>query len=126
MFIKEEKMTKRNCNTKIIIRCSEMEKSAIVLAKSQLKARTWLELIEKLLTKKKIEPPKIIIQDDVYLLEILMELKRCGNNLNQICKICNGSKSITPSETAKIKKLAVNISTLKQKVLKTFVVEGGK
>jgi hypothetical protein len=103
-----------------------MEKSAIVLAKSQLKARTWLELIEKLLTKKKIEPPKIIIQDDVYLLEILMELKRCGNNLNQICKICNGSKSITPSETAKIKKLAVNISTLKQKVLKTFVVEGGK
>lgn len=122
----EEVMTQRSSNTKIIIRCSEEEKSALVLAKSQLKARTWLEMFQKLLHRKKIEPPKTIIQDSAYLLEILTELKRCGNNLNQITRIANSSKTITPQETAQLKKLAMQISSLKNKVLKSFVVEGDK
>lgn len=122
----EEVMTQRSSNTKIIIRCSAEEKSALILAKSQLKSRTWLEMFEKLLHRKKIEPPKTIIQDSVYLLEILTELKRCGNNLNQITRIANSSKTITPQETAQLKKLAMQISSLKSKVLKSFVVEGGK
>ncbi|MFV8423229.1 plasmid mobilization relaxosome protein MobC [Vibrio parahaemolyticus] len=120
-------MTKqRSSNTKIVIRCNEEEKSALKLAKSQLKARTWLEMFQKLLQRKKIEPPKTIIQDSAYLLEILTELKRCGNNLNQITKLANSSKTITPQETAQLKKLAVQISSLKNKVLKSFVVEGDK
>lgn len=119
-------MTQRSSNIKIVIRCSEEEKSALILAKSQLKARTWLEMFQKLLHRKKIEPPKTIIQDSAYLLEILTELKRCGNNLNQITKLANSSKTITPQETAQLKKLAVQISSLKNKVLKSFVVEGDK
>ena len=119
-------MAQRSNNTKIVIRCNEEEKSALLLAKSQLKARTWLELVEKLLRKKKIEPPKTIIQDDAYLLEILTSLKRCSNNLNQVTKIANRSKTITHSETVQLKKLAMQISSLKSKVLKSFVVEGGK
>lgn len=122
----EEVMTQRSSNIKIVIRCSEEEKSALILAKSQLKARTWLEMFQKLLHRKKIEPPKTIIQDSAYLLEILTELKRCGNNLNQITKLANSSKTITPQETAQLKKLAVQISSLKNKVLKSFVVEGDK
>ena len=119
-------MTQRSSNTKIVIRCSEEEKSALLLAKSQIKARTWLEVFHKLLHRKKIAPPKTIIQDSVYLLEILTELKRCGNNLNQVTKLANSSKTITPQETDQLKKLAVQISSLKSKVLKSFVVEGGK
>lgn len=126
MFSKEENMTQRSNNTKIVIRCSEEEKSALLMAKSQLKARTWFELVEKLLHKKKIEPPKTIIQDDAYLLEILTSLKRCANNLNQVTKIANSSKTISHSETVQLKKLAVQLSSLKNKVLKSFVVEGGK
>ncbi|WGV98316.1 plasmid mobilization relaxosome protein MobC [Vibrio sp. YMD68] len=110
-------MTQRSSNTKIVIRCSEEEKSALLLAKSHLKARTWLEMFEKLLHRKKIEQPKTIIQDSVYILEFLTELKRCGNNLNQITRIANSSKTITPQETAQLKKLAVPISSLKNKVL---------
>ncbi|HCG7780716.1 TPA: plasmid mobilization relaxosome protein MobC [Vibrio parahaemolyticus] len=119
-------MTQRSSNTKIVIRCSEEEKSALLLAKSQLKARTWLEMVQKLLHRKKIEPPKTIIQDSVYLLEILTELKRCGNNLNQVTKLANTNRTITPQETAQLKKLAMQISSLKSKVLKSFIVEGGK
>lgn len=113
-------------NTKIIIRCTDKEKAALLNTKAQLKARTWLELLDKLLHRKKIEPPKTIIQDSVYLLEILTELKRCGNNLNQVTKIANSSKTITPQETAKLKKLAMQISSLKSKVLKSFAVKGEK
>ncbi|HAS6228481.1 TPA: plasmid mobilization relaxosome protein MobC [Vibrio vulnificus] len=119
-------MTQRSSNIKIVIRCSEEEKSALILAKSQLKARTWLEMFHKLLHRKKIAPPKTIIQDSVYLIEILTELKRCGNNLNQVTKLANSSKTITPQETAQLKKLAMQISSLKSKVLKSFIVEGGK
>jgi hypothetical protein len=122
----EEVMTQRSSNIKIVIRCSEEEKSALILAKSQLKARTWLEMFHKLLHRKKIAPPKTIIQDSVYLIEILTELKRCGNNLNQVTKLANSSKTITPQETAQLKKLAMQISSLKSKVLKSFIVEGGK
>ncbi|MCX9567603.1 MULTISPECIES: plasmid mobilization relaxosome protein MobC [Vibrio] len=112
--------------TKIIIRCTDEQKVALLQTKLQLKARTWLELIEKLLTQKKIDPPKFIVQDDDYLLEILTELKRCGNNLNQITRIANTNKAITKSETMQLKKLAMQISSLKSKVLKTFVIKGGK
>lgn len=122
----EEGMTQRSSNTKIVIRCSEEEKSALLLAKSQIKARTWLEMVQKLLHRKKIEPPKTIVQDSVYLLEILTELKRCGNNLNQVTKLANKNRTITPQETAQLKKLAVQISSLKNKVLKSFIVEGDK
>ncbi|HFG1773411.1 TPA: plasmid mobilization relaxosome protein MobC [Vibrio cholerae] len=119
-------MTQRSNKTKIVIRCSEKEKSVLLLAKSQLKARTWLELVQKLLHRKKIEPPKTIIQDSVYLLEILTELKRCGNNLNQVTKLANTQKTITTQEAAQLKKLAVQISSLKNKVLRSFVVDRGK
>lgn len=119
-------MTQRSSKTKIVIRCNEEQKLALLQTKSQLKALTWLEMVQKLLQRKKIDPPKTIIQDSVYLLEILTELKRCGNNLNQITKIANTSKTITPQETGQLKKLAVQISSLKNKVLKSFVVEGGK
>ncbi|MGI2169636.1 plasmid mobilization relaxosome protein MobC [Shewanella sp. MF05960] len=119
-------MNRRNSSTKIIIRCSEEDKSALLLVKSQLKALTWLNMIKELLNKKKIDPPKIIIQDNLYLLEILTELKRCGNNINQVTKIANINKTITPQETNQLKKLAMQISSLKNKVLKSFVVEGGK
>lgn len=112
--------------TKIIIRCTDEQKVALLQTKLQLQARTWLELIEKLLTKKKIDPPKFIVQDNGYLLEILTELKRCGNNLNQITRIANTNKAITKSETMQLKKLAMQISSLKSKVLKTFVIKGGK
>lgn len=122
----EEVMTQRSSKTKIVIRCNEEQKSALLQTKSQLKALTWLEMVQKLLQRKKIEPPKTIIQDSVYLLEILTELKRCGNNLNQITKIANTSKTITPQETAQLKKLAMQLSSLKNKVLKSFIVEGGK
>lgn len=122
----EEVMTQRSNKTKIVIRCSEKEKSVLLLAKSQLKARTWLELVQKLLHRKKIEPPKTIIQDSVYLLEILTELKRCGNNLNQVTKLANTQKTITTQEAAQLKKLAVQISSLKNKVLRSFVVDRGK
>lgn len=119
-------MTQRNSNTKIVIRCSKEEKAALLLAKSQIKARTWLEMFQKLLHCKKIEPPKTIIQDSIYLLEILTELKRCGNNLNQVTKLANTNKTITPKEAAQLKKLAVQISSLKNKVLRSFVVDRGK
>lgn len=122
----EEVMTQRNSNTKIVIRCSKEEKAALLLAKSQIKARTWLEMFQKLLHRKKIEPPKTIIQDSIYLLEILTELKRCGNNLNQVTKLANTNKTITPKEAAQLKKLAVQISSLKNKVLRSFVVDRGK
>lgn len=122
----EEVMTQRSSKTKIVIRCSEEQKLALLQTKSQLKALTWLEMVQKLLQRKKIEPPKTIIQDSVYLLEILTELKRCGNNLNQITKIANISKTITPQETAQLKKLAMQLSSLKNKVLKSFIVEGDK
>ncbi|MBF4286357.1 plasmid mobilization relaxosome protein MobC, partial [Vibrio anguillarum] len=52
--------------------------------------------------------------------------KRCGNNLNQITRIANTNKAITKSETMQLKKLAMQISSLKSKVLKTFVIKGGK
>lgn len=113
-------------NTKVIIRCTDAEKATLIQAKTQLNARTWLELLEKLLHRKKIETPKVILQDSKYLLEILTELRRCGNNLNQITKVANSSKTITVSDTVKLKKLAIQISSIKSKVLRTFVIEGSK
>jgi len=116
----------RKHNSKIIIRCSEEQKAALLQTKTQLRSGTWIELIEKLVKKKKIEQPKAIIQDDVYLLDILQELKRIGVNLNQSTKLANINKTITSSETAQLKKLAMSISTLKNKVLKTFVIQRSK
>ncbi|TXK93070.1 plasmid mobilization relaxosome protein MobC [Methylococcaceae bacterium CS1] len=116
----------RNNNKKIVIRCTDKEKESLLRTKIQLKARTWLELVEKLRHKKKIEAPKIIIQDSLYLFEILTQLKRCGNNLNQITRTSNRNKTITESETIQLKKLAIQISSLKNKVLKTIVINGKK
>ncbi len=116
----------RKHNSKIIIRCSEEQKAALLQTKIQLKSGTWMELIEKLVKKKKIEQPKGIIQDDVYLLEILSQLRSCGNNLNQLTKLCHQHKTVSASETAQLKKLAISISTLKNKVLKTFVITRAK
>lgn len=113
-------------NIKIVIRCTDTEKSALLQAKTQLKARTWLELFETLLKKRKIHPPNTIVQNGEHLLEILTELKRCGNNLNQITKVANSNKTISSSEAKQLLKLAISISSLKKKVLKTFVVKGGK
>lgn len=112
-------------NTKIVIRCTAEEKATLIQAKTQLNARTWLELLEKLLHRKKIEAPKVILQDSAYLLEILTELRRCGNNLNQITKVANSCKTISLTETKQLKKLALTISALKKKVLKSFIVKGG-
>ncbi len=118
--------SQRKHNSKIIIRCSEEQKAALLQTKAQLRSGTWMELMEILVKKKKIEQPKAIIQDDAYLLDILQELKRIGVNLNQSTKLANINKTITPSETAQLKKLAMSISTLKNKVLKTFVIERSK
>ena len=118
--------SQRKHNSKIIIRCSEEQKAALLQTKIQLRSGTWMELMEILVKKKKIEQPKAIIQDDAYLLDILQELKRIGVNLNQSTKLANINKTITPSETAKLKKLAMSISALKNKVLKTFVIERSK
>ena len=118
-------MDNRLEKTKIIIRCTEKQKDALLQTKIQLQAGTWIELIEKLLNKKKIDPPKAIIQDDVYLLVILTELRCIGNNLNQMTKLANSHRMITPSEIVQLKKLAMAISTLKSKVIKTFVISRG-
>jgi len=116
----------RKHNSKIIIRCTAEQKAALLQTKTQLRSGTWMELIEKLVKKKKIEQPRAIIQDDVYLLEILSQLRSCGNNLNQLTKFCHQHKTVSTSETAQLKKLAMTISTLKNKVLKTFVIERSK
>lgn len=112
----------RKSNAKIIIRCTAEQKAGLLQTKIQLKSGTWIELIEKLLNKNKIEQPKAIIQDDVYLLDILKELKCIGVNLNQSTRLANINKTITPAETAQLKKLAMSVSSLKNKVLKTFVI----
>jgi hypothetical protein len=116
----------RKSNAKIIIRCTEEQKEALLQTKTQLRCGTWMELIEKLVKKKKIEQPRAIIQDDVYLLEILSQLRLCANNLNQMTKLCHINKTVSSSETAQLKKLAMSISTLKNKVLKTFVITRAK
>lgn len=118
--------SQRKHNSKIIIRCSEEQKAALLQKKAQLRSGTWIELVEKLVKKKKIEQPKAIIQDDVYLLEILSQLRSCGNNLNQLTKLCHQNKTVSASETAQLKKLAMTISTLKNKVLKNFVITRAK
>ncbi len=122
----ELNMDRRKNNTKIIIRCSAEQKELLLQTKVQLQAGTWIELIERLLKKKKINLPKAIIQDDVYLLEILSQLRFIGNNLNQITKISHQNKTITPAETLQLKKLAMSVSTLKNKVLKSFVITRAK
>jgi len=116
----------RKSNAKIIIRCTAEQKAALLQTKTQLRSGTWIELIEKLVKKKKIEQPRAIIQDDVYLLDILQELKRIGVNLNQSTKLANINKTITSAETAQLKKLANSVSSLKNKVLKTFVITRAK
>ena len=119
-------MEGRKNNTKIIIRCSAEQKNALQQTKVQLQADTWIELIEKLIKKKKITPPKAIIQDDLYLLEILSQLRFIGNNLNQMTKICHQNRTVTASETEQLKRLAISVSKLKQKVIKTFVIKPAK
>lgn len=119
-------MEGRKNNTKIIIRCSAEQKNALQQTKVQLQADTWIGLIEKLIKKKKITPPKAIIQDDLYLLEILSQLRFIGNNLNQMTKICHQNRTVTASETEQLKRLAISVSKLKQKVIKTFVIKPAK
>lgn len=116
----------RKNNVKIIVRCSDEKKAELLAIKERLQVDTWLEMVELLISKKQIERPKIIIQDDLYLMKILTELKRIGNNLNQIAKHCNTNRAITLNEIKQLKKLANTASRLKNKVVKTFVVTRAK
>jgi hypothetical protein len=116
----------RKNNAKIIVRCSDEKKAELLAIKERLQVDTWLEMIELLTSKKQIDPPKIIIQDDLYLMKILTDLKRTGNNLNQLTKHCNTNKAITLNEVKQLKQLANAVSRLKNKVIKTFVITRSK
>jgi len=116
----------RKNREKIIVRCSDEKKAELLGVKDRLQVSTWLEMVELLLSEKKIERPKIIIQDDQYLMKILTELRRIGNNLNQLTKHCNTNKAITLNEIKQLKQLATSVSRLKNKVIKTFVVKRAK
>lgn len=116
----------RKNNAKIIVRCSDEKKNQLLAIKERLQVGTWLEMVELLISKKQIERPKIIIQDDLYLMKILTELKRIGNNLNQITRHCNTNRTITLNEVKQLKQLANTVSRLKNKVVKTFVVTRAK
>lgn len=116
----------RKNNAKIIVRCSDEKKTELLAIKERLQVGTWLEMVELLISKKQVERPKVIIQDDLYLMKILTELKRIGNNLNQIAKHCNTNRAITLNEVKQLKQLANAVSRLKNKVVKTFVVTRAK
>ncbi|WP_019613505.1 plasmid mobilization relaxosome protein MobC [Psychromonas ossibalaenae] len=116
----------RKNKEKIIIRCSGEKKAELVAIKESLQVDTWLEMVELLISEKEIGPPKVIIQDDMYLMKILTELRRIGNNLNQLTRHCNTNKAISVDEVKQLKKLATSVSRLKNKVITTFVVKRAK
>jgi len=118
--------SERKNKEKIIVRCSDEKKTELLAIKECLQVDTWLEMIELLISKKQIDPPKIIIQDDLYLMKILTDLKRTGINLNQLTKHCNTNKAITLNELKQLKTLANTVSKLKNKVIKTFVITRSK
>jgi len=116
----------RKNNAKVIVRCSDEKKAELLAIKGRLQVDTWLEMVELLISKKQIDPPKIIIQDDQYLLKILTELKRIGNNINQLARHCNTNQAISFNEAKQLKQFANSVSRLKSKVIKTFVVKRAK
>lgn len=116
----------RKNKEKIIVRCSDEKKAELLAIKESLQAETWLEMVELLISEKEIAPPKVIIQDDMYLMKILTELRRIGNNLNQLTRHCNTNKAISLDEVKQLKQLATSVSRLKNKVIKTFVVKRAK